>query len=177
MNVEHGPVKSSTKYLESDLMRIKILLILLILTIPVVASPQKKYVGFKHKGVLYGEILANGAKDQGGGLLSNDKYGVSRFIKDKKTMLWLEKVTSRDSKGVPNWVVKDVLIFDALKKNQDFQFSYSSICVQNGRENLDLIVLTEFSPSKKTYQVVRAWRANVKKERFETVSEKGIVCK
>jgi hypothetical protein len=48
--------------------------------------------------------------------------------------------------------------------------------VQNGKENLDLVVMAELLPSKKTYKVIRAWRANVKKERFEKISDKGIVC-
>jgi hypothetical protein len=158
-------------------MRIKLFLFLILITVPAIASPQKKYVGYKHKGVLHGEILPNGVKDQGGGLLSNMNYGVSRFTKGKQYMLWLEKIVSRDAKGVPTWLVKDVLSFDNLKKNQEFHFSFSSICRQNGRQDLDLIVLTEFSPSKKTYKVVRAWRADIKKEKFEKVSEKGIVCK
>lgn len=158
-------------------MRIKLFLFFILLTVPALASPQKKYIGYKHKGVLYGETLPNGVKDHGGGLMSNSNYGVSRFSKDKKFMLWLEKITARDAKGVPTWQVKDVLTFDSLKKNQEFQFSYSSICRQNGRENLDLIVLTELSPTKKTYQVIRAWRANLKTEKFEKISEKGIVCK
>ena len=46
-------------------------------------------------------------------------------------MLWLEKITDRDSKGVPSWEVKDVLSFDNLKKNQSFMFSYSSTCHAN----------------------------------------------
>jgi hypothetical protein len=158
-------------------MRIKLLLFLILITVPAIASPQKKYIGYKHKGVLYGETLPNGVRDLGGGLLSNMNYGVSRFTRDKKYMLWLEKITSRDAKGVPTWVVKDVLSFDNLKKNQEFHFSHSSICRQNGKENLDLVVLTEFSPSKKTYQVISAWRANIKTGKFEKIPEKGIICK
>ena len=158
-------------------MRIKLFLFLILITVPATASPQKKYIGYKHKGVLYGETLPNGVRDQGGGLLSNSNYGVTRFTRGSQYMLWLGKITSRDAKGVPRWVVRDVLTFDNLKKNQEFHFSYSSICRQNGRENLDMVVLAEFSPSKKTYQVVRAWRANLKTEKFEKISEKGIVCK
>lgn len=159
-----------------SLMKLRSLLFLLLLILPVVASPQKKeLIGYKHKGVLYGEVLPNGAKDLGGGLTSNQNYGVSRFTKGKKYMLWLERITARDARGVPNWIVKDVLMFDNLKKNQEFLFSYSSGCTQNGKENLDLIVMAELSP-KKTYKVVRAWRANLKKEKFEKISERGIIC-
>lgn len=162
---------------ESRSMRVKLFIFLILITLPVIASPQKKdFIGYKHKGVLYGEILSNGAKDLGGGLLSNADYGVTRLTKDKKYMLWLEKITHRDAKGVPSWQVKDVLMFDDLKKNQEFLFSYSSGCLQNGRKNLDLIVMAERLPAKKTYKVIRAWRANVKKEKFEKISDKGIVC-
>jgi len=160
-------------------MKLKLFISLLLFSLTTFAAPEKKseFVGYKHKGVLYGETLPNGVKDLGGGLLSDENYGVSRFQKGKKFMLWLEKITDRDKKGVPSWEVRDVLTFDNLKKNQAFSFSYSSTCRQNGKENLDLIVMTEHSAKKKTYKVIRAWRANTKAEKFEKISDKGIVCK
>lgn len=158
-------------------MKLKLFLLLIIFAFPAIAAPQKKqFIGYKHKGVKYGEMLPNGAKDLGGGLLSNENYGVTRFSKDKKYMLWLEKITGRDTKGVPDWEVKDVLIFDDLKKNQAFNFSYSSGCRQNGRENLDLIVMTEISPDKKHYKPLKAWHVNVGKGKFEKISTKEIEC-
>lgn len=160
-------------------MKLKIFLLLLVLVFPATAATQKKesFVGYKHKGVKYGETLPNGAKDLGGGLLSKEDYGVTRYAKGKKYMLWLEKITSRDKAGVPSWEVKDVLTFDSLKKNQEFSFSYSSGCLQNGRENLDLIVLVETSLDKKTYKAVKAWRVNLSKAKFEKASTKGIECR
>lgn len=158
-------------------MKLKIVLFLLLSVVPVFASPQKKsYIGYKHKGVVYGATLPNGVKDLGGGLLSNDRYGVSRFKKSGADMLWLEKITERDEKGVPTWHVKDVLIFNALKKNQEFLMSYSSSCTQNGRANVDLIVLAELSASKKSYKILKAWKANLKSEKFEKTPTKNIVC-
>ena len=164
-------------------MRRKLLFLFILVTIPataaIVASPQdkKEFIGYRHKGVVYGEILPNGARDLGGGLLSNQNYGVSRFTKGKKYMLWLEKIISRDARsGVPNWEVKDVLMFDNLKKNQEFLFSYSSGCRQNGKENLDLIVMAERKP-KNSFKVLRAWRADTRREKFEKISDKGIVCR
>lgn len=160
-----------------DLMKTKIILVLLLLTFPALAITKKsEYIGYKHKGVKYGETLPNGVKDLGGGLLSNENYGVSRFTKGKKYMLWMEKISDRDTKGVPNWEVKDVLDFDNLKKNQSFMFSYSSGCLQNGKENLDMIVMTEFLPTTKTYKILKAWKSNLKKEKFEKLSTKGIKC-
>ena len=146
--------------------------------VPTYSFSQKiNYKGYKHKGVIFGETLPNGVKDLGGGLLSDEDYGVSRFSKGKKYMLWLEKISARDAKGVPNWEVLDVLTFGALKKNQRFLISYSSGCQQNGRDNLDLVVLAEFLPKRKSYKVARAWKANIKKGKFEKVSTKTITCK
>ncbi|CAN5129583.1 hypothetical protein BH20ACI1_BH20ACI1_18190 [soil metagenome] len=158
-------------------MKTKIILILLLVTFPALAVTNKsEYIGYKHKGVKFGQTLQNGVKDLGGGLTSDEDYGVSRFSKGKKFMLWLEKLTDRDSKGVPSWEVKDVLSFDDLKKNQSFLFSYSSTCQRYGKENLDMIVMTELLPKSKTYKILKAWKANVKKERFEKISTNGIKC-
>ncbi|MCY7347763.1 MAG: hypothetical protein LH614_16310 [Pyrinomonadaceae bacterium] len=140
------------------------------------ATSGREFVGYRHKGVLYGQTLPNGVKDLGGGLLSDDDYGVTRFARGKKYMLWLEKIVRRNAKGEPNWEVKDVLMFPNLKKNQEFLFSYSSTCKRNGRENLDLIVMAELAPKTKNYKVLKAWRANVKNEKFEKISVNGIVC-
>jgi len=158
-------------------MKLKSLFLLAFLILPAALSAQKKeFVGYRHKGVLYGETLANGARDLGGGLLSVEDYGVSRFSKGKRQMLWLEKITSRDKKGVPSWEVVDVLIVNNPKKNQEFLFSYASTCTENGVEDLDLIVLAEFQPARKAYKVLQAWRADLLKEKFEKISVAEIKC-
>jgi hypothetical protein len=141
-----------------------------------VAAQETEFVGFKHRGVVVGETLPNGVKDLGGGLLSDENYGVSRFSKGKKHYLWLEKITERGSDGVPNWIVKDVLLFDALGKDQKFVFSYSSTCTTDGAESLDTIVLVEHKPKTKKYKILKAWKANVASEKFEKISTRGIQC-
>lgn len=159
-------------------MKLKFLSVLTIALFALNISAQNKdFIGYKHKGVVYDETLPNGAKDLGGGLLSNENYGVSRFLKGQKEYLWLEKITGRDTKGVPSWIVKDVLEFDKLNKNQEFLFSYSSACTIGGNENLDTIVLAELKPKTKKYKILKAWKANIKRERFEKSSTKGIQCR
>lgn len=158
-------------------MKLKLLLTVILIAAPLNLWAQKnKLVGYRHKGVVYGTLLPNGAKDLGGGLLANENYGVTRFSKGKKRMLWMEKIISRDKSGFPNWEVKDVLTFDKLKKNQEFLLSYSSGCVQNKQPNLDLIVLAESVPNTKNYTILRAWKANTAREKFEKISIKGIKC-
>ncbi len=141
------------------------------------SDEARQFVGYRHEGVRYGERLPNGAKDLGGGLLSNEDYGVTRFKKGKNYMLWLERIVERNEAGVPSWEVLDVLSVGALKKNQEFLYSYSSPCKQNNEENLDLIVLAESVPKTKTRRVLKAWQADIEKEKFEPVLVKGIVCR
>ncbi|HEX8636455.1 MAG TPA: hypothetical protein VF692_00220 [Pyrinomonadaceae bacterium] len=158
-------------------MKIKSILFLLLLAFPVFAVSQKtNYVGYQHKGVVYGKNLPNGVKDLGGGLLSNEDYGVSRYTKNGNDMLWLEKILSRDAKGVPTWQVKDVLMLDKLRKNQELLFSYSSTCTINGRESLNLIVLAELAGNKKSFKILKAWHASVENEKFKKISISGIRC-
>ncbi|MCY7374920.1 MAG: hypothetical protein LH472_02970 [Pyrinomonadaceae bacterium] len=158
-------------------MKLKLLFLIVLIAAPLHLAAQKNnLVGYRHKGVVFGATLPNGAKDLGGGLLANENYGVTRFAKGKQLMLWLEKLTARDKEGIPSWEVRDVLMFDKLKKNQEFLFSYSSGCRQNGKQNLDLIVLAEIVPKTKTYKVIRAWKANTVREKFEKISTKKIVC-
>ena len=158
-------------------MKIKSFIAILLLASTVTAFSQKtNYIGYRHKGVVNGQTLDNGVKSLGGGLTSDENYGVSRYSIGKKYMLWLEEVVSRDAKGVPTWIVKNVLTFDNVRKNEEFLFSYSSPCTQNGKSNLDLIVKTEFSPKTKIYKVQDAWRVNIKRNKFEKISTKGIKC-
>lgn len=158
-------------------MKFKLLFLLTFLAFVSAASAQKTdFIGYKHKGVVVGETLPNGAKDLGGGLLSDENYGVSRFSKGKKHFLWLEKITGRSREGVPDWIVRDVLEFDTLKKNQEFLFSYSSTCTTSGKESLDTIVLAELQPKTKKYKILKAWKANIRREKFEKISTRGIQC-
>lgn len=151
---------------------------ILVFLLSVAAFAQKsKYVGYKHKGATLGETLSNGVKSVSGGLTSNEKLGVSRYTKGKKYMLWLEEIVGRDRDGVPTWIVRNVLSFDNLKKNQEFHFSYNSPCTLNEKENLDLIVKTEFLPKTKAYKILEAWKANTKTLKFEEIDTKKVKCK
>ena len=159
-------------------MKLRLILILTFFFCALGAAAQdREFVGYKHKGVVVGETLPNGAKDLGGGLLADENYGVSRFAKGKKHYLWLEKITGRGADGVPTWIVTDILEFDALRKNQEFLFSYSSTCTTDGRENLDTIVLAEHRPKTKKYKILKAWKANTETEKFEKLPTRGIACR
>lgn len=152
---------------------------LLALLFPIVASAQnsRKYVGYRHKGVTEGKTLSNGVRSISGGLTSNNRIGISRYTKGKQYMLWLEEIVSRDREGVPVWVVRNVLIFDSLKKNQEFHFSYNSPCTLKGKDDVDLVVKSEFLPQTNSYKILDAWRANTKTLQFDKIDTKNVRCK
>lgn len=137
---------------------------------------DNEYIGYQHKGVGYGKKLPNGVRDMGGGLLSDEDYGVTRFTKGKKYMLWLEKIVQRDKNGVPDWEVKDVLIFENLSPTQEFFLSESSPCTIDGLENPDMIVLAEKRPKINSYKVIKVWLVNLVKEKFFEIPKEGISC-
>jgi hypothetical protein len=157
--------------------RITSIAILVLVFSTISAAQKSSYIGYKHRGAVLGETLSNGVKSISGGLTSNNKLGISRYAKGKKYMLWLEEIVSRDRDGIPTWVVRNVLTFDNLKKNQEFHFSYNSPCKLNGKDNVDLIVKTEFLPQTKKYKILEAWKANTKTLKFEKIDTKNVQCK
>lgn len=158
-------------------MKSKTLLILTVLTLALAAAAQKpSLVGYRHKGVVYGERLPNGARDLGGSLLEDDEYGVTRYELNGRHYLWLEKIVDRDGEGVPSWIVRDVLALGRLRKNQEILFGLGSICTRNRRADQSLIVLAERSKNRKSYKISNVWRASAEREKFEKASVKGVRC-
>ena len=154
-----------------------IVLIMLALSASVIVSAQEaSYVGYKYTGVKYNHKLPNGVRDLGGNLLDNENYGISRVKKGKTEMLWLARITGRNSAGVPRWLVKDVLVLPTLKANQEILQGFESPCVINKNEDLGLVVLADYVPKNKTYKVNQAWRADSKTNKFQKIPTKGIVC-
>ena len=138
--------------------------------------PGSQYIGYRHKGALYGEQLPNGVRYWGGGLLSDENYGVTRFTKGRTYMLWLERIIYRDNEGTPHWQVEDVLVFERLLPNQEFLYSYNSPCTIGGRADPDLIVMAERGNRKNRHRVLKAWRADTGRGRFESVSTQSVKC-
>ncbi len=92
-------------------------------------------------------------------------------------MLWLELATGEDENGVTGWQVKDVLVFPNFRKNQELLFGEGVAgCEGNKKSDTRLVVLADFPIKGSFYKVRRAWRANLKTEKFEETSIKGIKC-
>lgn len=127
------------------------------------------------------ELLPNGVKDLGGGIIMDgnkiSSYGIGRFSKGTTQMLWLELATGEDANGVTGWEVKDVLVFPELTRSQELFFAAGNdACTINGKNDGKLVVFADFSPLKKKYTVRKAWRANLESEKFRPIPIKGIRC-
>ncbi len=163
-----------------EFMKSTMLIFLILFVAPSFVSAQKsKYVGYKHKPVLMGKTLPNGIKDLGGGMIIKGNkitsYGIGRFSKGKTQMLWLELATGENEKGVTSWEVKDVLIFPNFTKDQELLFTSDESCTINGKNDENLVVFADFLQQKR-YVVRKAWRTNLKIEKFKSISTKGIKC-
>lgn len=158
-------------------MKFRLFFLLATLAVPMFVSAQTgNYIGYKYTGVIYNHKLPNGVIDKGGNLLDNENFGVSRMKKSRTEMLWLTRITGRNSEGVPRWQVKDVLILPGLKKNQQILQGFSYPCTINGKEDLNLVVLADVS-KKNTFKARKVWRANTKTGKFQIVSARNVDCR
>lgn len=134
------------------------------------------YIGYKYVGVRYNKKLPNGVRDLGGSLLENEEFGVSRMKKGSTEMLWLARITGRNSRGVPNWEVQDVLTLPVLQKNEQILQGFQSSCTIEDEESLDLIVLARFVAAEKIFKVEKAWRADTLTGKFQEVVSETVSC-
>ena len=144
-------------------------------------AQTSEYIGYKYKPVLPEKVLPNGVKSLGGGVVFDGdqitKYGVGHFRKGGSEMLWLEIVTKEDEKGPTEWEVKDVLTFPLLTKNQElFIPSGNESCTVNGKNDEKLVVFAAFAPRTMKYTVHKAWRVDLKTEKFNSIPLADIRC-
>ena len=158
-------------------MKFRLFFLLVTLTIPALVSAQtNNYIGYKYTGVTYNHKLPNGVTDKGGNLLDNENFGVSKMKTGKTEMLWLTRITGRNSDGVPRWMVKDVLVLPSLKKNQQILQGFSYPCTINGKDDLNLVVIADILKDK-TFKARKVWRANTRTGKFQTVSARNVDCR
>ena len=170
-------------------MRSTVLFVFVLLLVPVASFGQaksaavSKYVGYKYKGVPPENMLPNGVKHLGGGLVgdfdADPVYGISKVMKGTTTMLWLEVSTGRDSTGITGWKVLDVLTFPALRPTQHLAFALDPAigCKRNGKELTDdTVMIGQIFRKLAVYKPERVWVANLKTGKFEKASLAGLTC-
>ena len=142
----------------------------------------REYVGYRYKGVTPSNILPNGVRHLGGGLIgginADPVYGISEVSKGKIKMLWLEIATGKDKSGITGWQVKDVLSFYNQRANDHLLFAYdpSVECTRNGKPVENLVGIGKIVRQEGVFRPSTLWVANLKKEKFEPVAATGIKC-
>lgn len=132
-----------------------------------------KYIGLRH-----GPTLPAGLKSLGGGLVSavgdTREYGMAEIHRGTTKMLWFERLTHHDDKGVPYWEVKDVLVLPPVPKKQVLVYA---LCLLNNQPDGEIAAIADLEPDVQYFsRVRRAWRANRQTEKFEAIPTKGIKC-
>jgi hypothetical protein len=128
------------------------------------------YIGLHHPP------LPLGLDDQAGYLIDPDakiEYAVSYIARFSGKMLWLERLTHRDSSGRPFFEVRAVL---ALPPISDQEFLIFGQCRVDEVIDPEIIALVETSGGALYTEIRKAWRADRRAERFEALLLDGLTC-
>ena len=120
-------------------------------------------------------------KDNGGYLVGlnksnkTTKYSVSLTEKDNSQYFWLTKEIGRKNNNKNAiWQAIDLLI---LKKPKKGYFYALGICKVNQEIDDRIIALVKYDPNIEWFKSSqKAWKVNIKKEKIEPFSSKGISC-
>lgn len=164
-------------------MKLLLLFFVALLSFPCLSQiPRPQNEGFKYVGLKYSgsnDVLIDGFREIGGGLITNvdanPLYSISHLKNDFKQMLLLNIGLGSDETNIPRWQVKDVLLFQSLKKNQSLLFGPFN-CQRRKKYDEKLVVLAEFIQRQKIYKIHQAWRVNTKTESFQKIPITGITC-
>ena len=171
-------------------MRSLIVVSLLLMLVPMIANAQKtppantgaKFINYKYKGVTPPNLLPNGVKHLGGGLIgdinANPVYGIAQTENGKLKMFWLEVSTGQDAKGVTGWQVLDVLSFqNVLKTEYLFLAGDPAInCLKDSQEIPNLVGRGRIMRTKGSFVPSKLWVADIEKKKFVPFAVTGVKC-
>jgi len=171
-------------------MRSRISVLLLLVFVSAFANAQKApdvnagapFINYKYKGVTPPNLLPNGVKHLGGGLVgdinADPVYGIAQTEKGKLRMFWLEVSTGQDATGVTGWQVLDVLPFSGVQKSEYLFFAGdpSINCTKNSREIPNLVGRGRILRTKGTFIPSKLWVADIAKRKFVPFDLAGVKC-
>ncbi len=135
-------------------------------------SNLSQYIGQTHPP------LKDGLKEEGGDVIGNPYkstiYSVARISSAGSQMLWLESSSSRNNKGQAIWKVLDVMAAPTYGKDQTLVIGF---CKINDKSDPEVLAVVEYEQDKKYFnKIIKAWRANRTKGKFESITTKGVSC-
>lgn len=174
------PQKGTKSRTNTSLMRTILFVCLLIClaVAPSAAQSGSQTDAVKYIGRRYGPTQPPGIKYVGGALISEledqKEYGISQVHKGRVKVLWFERMTHRDERGVPYWELMDVLVVPPHTRKQVVVYA---TCLMENRADKEIVAIADYQPGEQYFTRVRkAWRANRQTEKFEVIPTKGIKC-
>jgi len=158
-------------------MNLKFLVVPLVLSGLILAHAEEpdnlsQYIGKTHPPLKDG-LKVEGA-DVIGDPFTGTVYSVSRISSAGSQMLWLESSSSRNEKGQPIWKVLDVIAAPTYGKDQTLVIGF---CKIDDRSDPEVLAVVKYERDKKYFnKIIKAWRANRTKAKFEPITPKGISC-
>jgi|WetSurMetagenome_2_1015567.scaffolds.fasta_scaffold246302_3 hypothetical protein len=158
-------------------MNLKFLVAPLILLPLVIANAEEPGNLSQYVGLTY-PPLKDGLKEESGNMIgdpiNNTNYSVAFMSNEGSNMLWLESSSSRNIKGLPIWKVLDVIAAPNYGKDETLIIGF---CKIDDRSDSEVLAVVKYEQNKKYFNnVIKAWRANRAKGKFESITTKGISC-
>jgi hypothetical protein len=144
------------------------------------AFEKAKYVGLKYRESLLPAGLKEGYENTIIG--ESENYALQVIISGKLKMLWLERIISRNPEpsGKRNFEVevKDVVLLPTMTRRQILTFDkcYVGKRPYPPEQYIGVIVQPFSRQTTEFYRPLKAWRANLKTEKLEEISTKGVRC-
>ena len=138
------------------------------------SNQSKKYVGLKYPPLPQELLERNAVVIQG-----SDLYVISLVEETEQKMLWLSKMTHRDSQGKAHWIVTDTLSRPDLGENEMY---YLNGCLLNKVFDYEIIAAgtwdqdVESSRYVTNDKIFQAWRADFVTGLFEEIATNGVEC-
>jgi hypothetical protein len=158
-------------------MNLKSIIIILVLSSITSAHAEEssnlsQYIGLTHPP------LKDSLKMKGGTMIGDPfkstVYSVALMSNEGSQMLWLESSSSRNIKGEVIWEVLDVMAAPNYGKDETMVIG---LCKIDDRPDPEVLAVVKYEQDKEHFnKIIKAWRANRAKGKFESITIKGISC-
>lgn len=115
----------------------------------------------------------DGWQEEGGTCLANCDYSLGVLIKGSQRLFYLGKKSAQSTDSDPRWQVLDTMPYPELPTG--YELIYSA-CEHQGTPDSSLIAVVKTADAEWLDQVRFAYKANIAKGSFETMSTAEVRC-
>lgn len=125
-------------------------------------------------------FLGSSYLNRGGSIISSGyfepKYSIARFQKKNtdEYLLFLDKTIGRDGSHAI-FLVLDILKTPVIKSSEQLMYGMN-VCKFKGKFDNEIIAIAKYEEVHELVNIIKAWRANTAKGKFEEILITGITC-